>query len=986
MRGGVMKKSKSLTFFLIILLITATIFTLTACDLFGGNDDGSDNDTIIDDTGAGDGNNQEDNGNDNLPGDDLPPGEDNNDDPSNPPIDDPYDEDCLICLDKDNNHMCDICGTTLTTCADLDNNHKCDICDEEVSTCIDEGTNHLCDICGTTLTTCADLDNNHKCDICKNVLSECIDVDDDTYCDICNAKMYELTFTLLENGTYEVTKCTGAPTNVVIPALHNNIPVTSIGESAFLGDTLKSVVIPNTVEYIGEKAFFLCDELTIITFGNSIKSIAYCAFGDCYNLEKVDYLASLEDWCDITFEEINANPIYLNAKLHLEGIELVELVIPNSITEMKDYAFFGYNYLTNVYIGESIVNIGERVFDNCDNLISIVVDDKNKHYCDIDGNLYTKDGSCLIQYAIGKKAESFIIPSMVKSIGISSFNSAFTLKSIEIPDDIEYIGDYAFGRSNSLSYNTKNNIEYLGNARNPYVVAVNVVDKTLSQYTIEEGCRFIYNDAFRECEQMVNVMIPATVKGVGTRAFYSCRSLASVVIPESVSFIGDDALSNCADLVRVTIKNPNVEIGGRLFNYFHELEYLCAPIRVFESISMKYLKEIVITSGNAIASNLFYNSPDLTCVTMSNTITSIGKEAFWGCTELKTVNYLGTIGEWCGITFDNNTSNPLSYGANLYINGTLVKDLIIQEGVTEIKAYAFSGCSTLTSITIPSSIINIGDYAFYECDSLKKVNYLGAIEDWCRINHDGYHSNPLINGAELYILGVLVTDLIIPESVTEINHYAFNGCSSITSITIHDAITSIGNAAFNGCDFITTVKYLGTIEDWCNIKFVNRDSNPLHVGANFYLNDTLVTDLVIPDSVTRIYAFAFAGCSSIKSVTMSNTVNEIGMVAFGMCVSLISIRISESMTLLDLGLFFACFSLDNVIIPNSLEIIYPETFKGCVSLSRVYYEGTAEEWNQLEIAVYNDELLDATCYYYSETKPVETGNYWRYVDGEPVAW
>ena len=255
--------------------------------------------------------------------------------------------------------------------------------------------------------------------------------------------------------------------------------------------------------------------------------------------------------------------------------------------------------------------------------------------------------------------------------------------------------------------------------------------------------------------------------------------------------------------------------------------------------------------------------------------------------------------------------------------------------VTSIGEDAFKGCTSLKSVTIGDSVTTIGDYAFYNCTSLENVNYFGTIENWCNISFNNYSANPLYNGAKLYLNGQLVTELVIPDTVTEIKDYAFRGCTSLKSVTIGDSVTSIGEDAFYNCTSLENVNYFGTIENWCNISFNNYSANPLYNGAKLYLNGQLVTELVIPDTVTEIKDHAFRGCDSLTSVTIPDSVTYIGEYAFKGCTSLKSVTIGDSVTSIGEDAFYNCTSLASITIGDSVTTIGDYAFCNCTSLASI---------------------------------------------------
>lgn len=178
-------------------------------------------------------------------------------------------------------------------------------------------------------------------------------------------------------------------------------------------------------------------------------------------------------------------------------------------------------------------------------------------------------------------------------------------------------------------------------------------------------------------------------------------------------------------------------------------------------------------------------------------------------------------------------------------------------------------------------------------------------------------------------------------SVTSIGEYTFNYCSDLTEITIPSSITSIGDNAFSICTSLSKVN-ITDLAAWCNITFDGYDANPLCYARNLYLNDTLITDLTIPESVTSIGNYTFYKCSSLTSVTIGNSVTTIGDWAFLGCRGLTSITISNSVTSIGNYAFYTCSGLTSITIPNSVTSIGNKVFYGCTSLAELTIENGAE--------------------------------------------
>ena len=338
------------------------------------------------------------------------------------------------------------------------------------------------------------------------------------------------------------------------------------------------------------------------------------------------------------------------------------------------------------------------------------------------------------------------------------------------------------------------------------------------------------------------------------------------------------------------------------------------------TVTRNHIQPIKASNFQSICNKIFYTTTDDKPITMEKTVG-------FGANVISNT-YKGVRGI---IQFDGNiTSIP----ERAFYECRNLTSVIIPNGVTSIGDSAFYFCSRLRSITIPDSVTSIGYDAFQTWSGSLTSVYITDIAKWCAIKFDSYNSNPLARAHNLYLNGELVTDLIIPDSVTEIGGYAFCGCSSLTSINIPDGVTSIGERAFRDCSNLESV-YIIDIAKWCAIKFDSATSNPLCPANNLYLNGELVEDLIIPDSVTSIGDYAFYGPFGLSSVTIGNNVTSIGNFAFANCDFLTNITIPDSVTSIGDSAFSGCSGMTSITIPNSVTSIGQHAFSGCSSLNSI---------------------------------------------------
>ena len=286
----------------------------------------------------------------------------------------------------------------------------------------------------------------------------------------------------------------------------------------------------------------------------------------------------------------------------------------------------------------------------------------------------------------------------------------------------------------------------------------------------------------------------------------------------------------------------------------------------------------------------------------------------------------------------------VTFGTDKYTSSVTIPSSVTYSGttysVTSIGNSAFEYCTSLSSITIPNSVTSIGEDAFYNCTHLTEVN-ISDLSAWCKIDFGNSDSNPLNYTKKLKLNGVEKTYLVIPNDITKIKRYAFEGYSSLSSVVIPNSVTEIGISAFHNCSGLTSVTIPNSVtkiggvafSDCSGLTEVTIGNSVTSIGIGAFYNCSGLTSITIPNSVTFIDLSAFRNCSGLTSLTIPNSVTSIGKQAFCYCTGLTSATIGNSVTSIGSEAFYGCTGLTSVTIPNSVTSIGSNAFSYCTGLT-----------------------------------------------------
>ena len=568
----------------------------------------------------------------------------------------------------------------------------------------------------------------------------------------------------------------------------------------------------------------------------------------------------------------------------------------------------------------------------------------------IDGYTVTKIG--IQAFSKNTIIRSVIIPNTVISIGNTAFYNCINLSSVKLPSNIQTIESGAFNGCISLIeiFIPKTLQTCAGAFRESGIVSAE----------IESGMTEIPTSLFTDCEQLKDVAIPDTVTRIGVHAFSSCLSLETINIPDSVTAIGNSAFHTCSQLSQIELPKYVTVIEPGAFNECTSLEEIFIPKTLTAGANAFGGSGIVsaeIESGmTEIPTSLFTDCEHLKNVVIPDTVVRIGVHAFSSCLSLETINIpdsVTAIGNSAFHTcsqlsqielpkyvtviepgaFNECTSleeifipKTLTAGANAF-GGSGIVSAEIESGMTEIPTSLFTDCEHLKNVTIPDTVVKIGNYTFSSCLSLETIVMPNSLNEMGQSIFNGCTSLKSVNipNTMIYIPSSTFSNcsslenIQLPETILSIGGNSFNGCTSLKNIKIPDSITDINSSTFEGCSSLSDVIF---------------PKNLKNIYSRAFANCSRLKEVIIPNTVSNISSSAYENCDGLERITINMT-GRIDSKAFYDCDALTSISIADGVTEIGRELCYGCDKLTDVKLGKYIEKIPDSAFRLCQSLETI---------------------------------------------------
>ena len=695
--------------------------------------------------------------------------------------------------------------------------------------------------------------------------------------------------------------------------------------------TIESIQIKSGVTYIGEYAFYDCKNVYSVSIGTGVKTIAEGAFDNCY-------------------------------------VELKKITIPSNVENIRDFAFNNCA-LSSVHLSEGVKTIGTGAFGSCDNLTSIMIPSTMER---------------MSKSAFDSSIKTVVFNARALEYYTSSSNFSEPLfsgaTSITFGDKVERIPDYICVNGTSLksvSFGKKVNtigghaFENCTNLESPIVLpeSLDTIDfyafsgcTKIPSVTFNENLKYIGNYAFSQCSGLKSAVLNGTIS-VLDKTFESCSALKSLTLGKDVKAVASDAFKN----------SPLESVVWDVKNY------------TYSAFPFSYAKTNITSFGfgenvEVIPAGLCAGMKYITSVTIPSNVKTIGKDVFEGCTGLKSVVWNAknadditdvakapfsairqnitsfVIGdkvtfipsylcyEVSNLPMITLPASVISIGNHAFDGCTqwAGQDLVIPNDVMTLGEYAFANCN-LASVTIGSKVNSIGKYAFMGSDNMTSVyneavspqnitaNVFGDLNKSACDLYVPENSIPAYQGAEVW------KDFRSFSPLCRLGSGTTGGMKWYHSCNGHLAISGTGDMAdYTLVESIPTAPWRAGDEAWNKTILSAEVSDGItNIGNYAFYNCRKMTQVYIPNSVNKIGENAFYGCKELEAVTLSDNITSIGWNAFNQCSALTSITLPVHLTRIEYAAFFMCSGLTSLEIPQEVTQIGEDAFGYCTNLMEV---------------------------------------------------